>query len=121
MILTGAVCACLGASVASASELARTFAGCVGRMSAEMEHAWLTSDPAAAEFEGKRQAFLALLDATLPKGREADALNHRIEAKMAHASLLTVATFADRNDRADQARMRAAWHRTACNTLLLDG
>ncbi len=89
-------------------------------MSAEMEHAWLTNDPAADGYRDQRLVFLTLLDATLPQGQERDALHHRIEAKMAQASLLTIATFSDRDDRARHARLRAQWHRTACTKMLLD-
>ena len=89
-------------------------------MSAEMEHAWLINDPAAPEYEGQRLTFLALLEATAPDGRERVILQHRIEAKLAHASLLTIATFSDRADRADRARTRAKWHLSACTEMLLD-
>lgn len=89
-------------------------------MSAEMEHAWLTNDPAADAYKGQRLTFLTLLDATLPAGQERAALHHRIEAKLAHASLLTIATFSDRAERADHARTRAEWHLSACTEMLLD-
>ncbi len=101
-------------------DLVQTFAGCAGRMSAQMEHAWLVNDPAAPDYEGQRLTFLTLLDATLAQGQERDALHHRIESKLAHASLLTIATFSDRPDRAKQARMRAKWHLMSCTEMLLD-
>ena len=89
-------------------------------MSAEMEHAWLINDPAADQFEGQRRTFLSLLDATLAAGHARDALRRRIEAKMAHASLLSIATFGQRPIRAAEARRRAKWHLSVCMELLLD-
>ncbi len=89
-------------------------------MSAEMEHAWLINDPQADAFEAQRAAFLSLLDATMPVGHERDVLAARIDAKMAHAALLTASTFGTTPDRAMRARQRANWHVTACQAMLLD-
>ena len=120
ILLAGTAAALSATSTLAAADLAQTFAGCAGRMSAEMEHAWLINDPAAPDYEGQRLTFLALLDATMPRGQERTVLHHRIEAKLAHASLLTIATFSDRADRADRARTRAKWHLSACTEMLLD-
>jgi len=118
--LAGILSALLASPVLATQNLAQTFAGCVGRMSAELEHAWLIGTASADRIEGQRLTFLSLLDATLPPGMEGDALNRRIEAKLAHASLLTIATFSDHKARAAQARLRANWHLSQCNEMLLD-
>ena len=120
LVLSSWVSALMATHAMATQDLAQMFAGCAGRMSAQMEHAWLTNDPAADAYEGQRLTFIALLDATVPKGQERAALHHRIDAKLAHASLLTIASFSDRPDRAAHARMRAEWHMTACTELLLD-
>lgn len=107
------------APVAAGDALHQAFAGCVGRMSAEMEHAWLVgNDP--TRIEADRLTFLSLLDATLPSGAERTALAHRIDAKMAQAALLTIGSFADDARRAEQARLRARYHLSHCRQMLLD-
>lgn len=100
--------------------LFQQFAGCAGRMSAEMEHAWLINDPQADTYKTQRLTFLSLLDATMPAGQERDVLAARIDAKMAHAALLTAATFGTAPDRAARARKRATWHVSMCRDMLLD-
>ena len=99
----------------------RTFAECAGRFSAEMEHAWLTGDAAAAHFETQRATFVALLDASVPDTDRSRSLSYRIEAKVAHASLLSVATFGTKSTRAERARQLAVRHINRCQTLLLGG
>ena len=101
------------------TSLAQTFAGCVGRMSAEMEHAWLMQRDAHLHSE-QRLTFLSLLDATAPPGRARALLAHRVETKLAHAALLTLSDFSDDAEQAKGARIRASWHRAACQALLLD-
>ncbi|MEO0633636.1 MAG: hypothetical protein AAFY52_05830 [Pseudomonadota bacterium] len=105
---------------AASDTLHEAFAGCVGRMSAEMEHAWLMGDD-ATQVEAERLSFLSLLDATLPSGAAPGALAHRIDSKMAHASLLTISTFAEDQTRGTNARLRAQWHLRQCRNMLLDG
>ena len=97
----------------------RTFASCVGRLSAEMEHQWLLSDPASDRTKSQRAAMLSLVEATMAPDQRRDVLNWRIDAKQAHAVLLTRATFnTDANDAA-WALARAEKQLAACTGLLL--
>lgn len=96
-----------------------TFASCAGRLSAVMEHQWLMSDPNADRTEDQRAAMLSLVDAIMAPDQGRDVLAWRIEAKQAHAVLLTRATFnADRDD-ATWALQRAQTELAACTGLLL--
>ena len=83
----------------------QVFASCAGRLSAQMEHQWLLSDPLAQHTEAARGAMLDILASiTLPEQTGA-ALDLRINAKAAHAALLRQATFGQDHlaaDRADQ-------------------
>ncbi len=72
----------------------RTFAVCAGRLSALMEHQWLTDGPASEATARSREAMLSLVEAVLPPEATPLALNWRIEAKVAQAALLSRATFA---------------------------
>ncbi len=69
------------------------FASCAGRLSAQMEHEWLLSDANAEQTEDHRDAMIDLLFATMGPNDGRQVLAWRIEAKVAHASLLTRATF----------------------------
>ncbi|AEI93306.1 hypothetical protein RLO149_c013040 [Roseobacter litoralis Och 149] len=100
--------------------LFRVFAECAGRFSAEREHAWLVGDPDADLYDDQRLVFLSLLDATLPRARARDALAHRVDVKMAHASLLRRATFSQHPEHVTRARHLAAAYRKTCLELLLD-
>lgn len=107
-------------SVAQASEaLLRDFAGCTGRLSAAMEHAWLVSAPEADTLQDMRGTFVTLLDAVVPAGRERDALTMRVEAKMAFARLLTVSTFGSDAALAERAERRADEQIRQCARLIL--
>lgn len=120
------IAACLvaiSASVASGradTDLTAIFAGCAGRFSAAVEHAWLMQDPLSDEIEARRRAFLSLLDA-MGAGEDADALARRIEAKAAQAALLRDASFGTDKDRAAWAESRATAQLAHCRQLLLDG
>lgn len=100
--------------------LFETFASCTGRLSAQMEHAWLMNDPAADALETQRLTFVSLLDAVTPEADRKAALNHRIEAKMAHAALLTTADFGTDTQRANWAKRQSHHHLSICQRLLLD-
>jgi hypothetical protein len=99
--------------------LVETFATCAGRFSAEMEHAWLMSDERSAEFERDRANFLALLDAITPLVGARDALRLRIDAKVAHASLLKQATFSQNAERVAWAHDRADAEIRYCSSHIL--
>ncbi|MEM6385268.1 MAG: hypothetical protein AAF718_03425 [Pseudomonadota bacterium] len=111
---------CLPSEVAAIpGEPLRTFASCAGRFSATMEHQWLISDPSSDRTEAQRSAMLSLVDAVMRPDQGRDVLIWRIEAKQAHAVLLTRATF--NQDRADAtwASEQAEMHLAHCTGLLL--
>lgn len=95
------------------------FAACAGRLSATMEHQWLMRDPAAERTEAQRSAMVALVDAVMVPDRAPDVLGWRIDAKRAHAVLLTRATFNADDDDASWALARAETELAACTGLLL--
>jgi len=69
------------------------FATCAGRLSAEMEHQWLLSDPDARRTEAIRESMLDVLASLTQAEQGRTVLQWRIEAKTAHAALLSRATF----------------------------
>lgn len=84
----------LAGSPATADPLLRTFSVCAGRLSAVMEHQWLTDGPASEGTARSRAAMLSLVESVLPPDQAPRALHWQIEAKVAQAALLTRATFA---------------------------
>lgn len=109
------------ASTQAQEGIAQTFAGCLGRTSAELEHAWLLGTPNADALQTQYIAFGDLLQASQPPDDARNILKYRIEVKMAHASLLTNASFEQNEKRAVRSRYLAARHMSACQTLLLSG
>lgn len=79
-----------------------------------MEHQWLVDGPASEATARSREAMLALVDAVAPDGQGAQVMGWRIEAKVAHAALLTRATFG--RDRL--ARQRAEYLIRPCLALI---
>mgnify|MGYP005756888271 FL=1 len=69
------------------------FAQCAGRLSALMEHQWLTDPPASDRTEVLRARMLDLVEAASAPAEAPLALSLRIEAKHAHAALLRAASF----------------------------
>jgi uncharacterized protein (UPF0303 family) len=101
------------------NELSEIIATCAGRMSAELEFAWLFSDPDADLLEEQRRRFMEILDSIGPSANPQQ-LAFRIDAKMAHATLLTAAFFGTDTARATWAKRRAETQRAACQNMLLD-
>lgn len=99
--------------------IARQFAYCAGRLSATMEHQWLLLDPNSKQTEDRREAMISLLDAVTPTPLAHKTLDLRIAAKMAHARLLTLASFNTDRHSADVAQRRADAQLGACVSLLL--
>ncbi|MEO0752911.1 MAG: hypothetical protein AAFY25_14045 [Pseudomonadota bacterium] len=97
-----------------------TMTVCAGRMSAEMEFAWLLSDPDADWYQTQRLRFLDILTALGPAPDPSHQLALRIDAKMAHAGLLTTAHFGTDATRAMWAKRHAVQQRMTCQTMLLD-
>lgn len=97
------------------------FAICTGRLSALMEHQWMTDGPGSEETALRRAGFASLVEAVLPdsglEGRAVLAL--RIEAKMAHAMLLQQASFGTDPVRRAWAQSRAVQLIAQCDGMLL--
>lgn len=116
LIITG-----LSGAAHANDDLILVFAGCAGRMSAEMEHAWLMADTRAQVLQQQRHRFVTLLDAIMPRDRARETLHHRIEAKLAHSAILTTARFGTDPRLAELAQKQARKQVQSCQTLLLDG
>ncbi|WP_299165204.1 hypothetical protein [uncultured Tateyamaria sp.] len=110
----------LSAPAMAMDDLASVFAGCTGRISAEMEHAWLMNSDRADDLEGLRLQFVTLLDAITPPEQARQVLHFRIEAKLAHAAMLTTATFGTDPRLVHMAQNQAALRVRDCRNLLLD-
>ena len=105
---------------ATGDPLVSAFASCAGRFSAELEHAWLMQDARTDEIAHRRDAFIDLLNATVPDDRWQKALHLRIDAKVAHAQLLSAAAFSRDADRIRWAARRAKFEIDYCNGFLLE-
>lgn len=101
-------------------ELVQEVTSCVGRLSAQVEHAWLFPDRRSEGIELQRQDLIEILDTLVTPGMERTTLAARIDAKMAHSALLTQATFGTDPEQADWAKSRAARQIRHCNALLPD-
>ena len=118
------VCLCLPAGVWAQTEAtlgtdpARFFASCAGRLSAELEFAWLLSHP-SEQIDSERQSLLDILDSLGTPDRGPEVLSWQINAKMAHAALLTRQHFGADAEDADWAAETATHHRLACTEMLL--
>lgn len=109
------------AAPVAATTLPQVFAGCTGRFSAELEHAWLMQDAEAEVLELRRARFEELLAAATPEGMRSTLLDQRIKAKAAHAHILRLAQFSHEPDTSRWARRRADVEIAYCEGLLLDG
>ncbi len=98
--------------------LSDMFASCTGRLSAQLEHAWLVGTP-SEEIQAQRQAMVTLLEAVMTPDRGRQVLAIRIDAKHAQAALLTRATFNDDAEDAEWALRRAEVEVAHCASLLL--
>ena len=101
------------------SDPLRVFATCAGRLSAQMEFEWMFDGPASEVTEARRGTVLEILDAMMPPDGGRTVLNWRIEAKMAHASLLRRSRFANDPRFALRAKRLAARNLATCDALLL--
>lgn len=119
LVVIGSAVSGPAARAESDGELMKTFAYCAGRLSAEMEHAWLFGGDAADRIAQRREATLALLAAVAGDPDTGPALDYRIHAKHAHARLLRDATFQSDPERAERARRLAATRIRACSSFLL--
>ncbi len=110
---------CCAGPTRADQDIVWTFASCTGRLSAQMEHQWLFSDPASDLTEARRATMIALLEASMAPEDGPAVLSHRIQAKLAQAQLLTRGHFNDDAEDAAWARNRADAEISACNGLLL--
>ncbi|MFD0980782.1 hypothetical protein [Tropicimonas aquimaris] len=108
-----------GRGAAPAGEMVRVFASCVGRLSAEMQHQWLVSDPRADQTEAERAAMIDLLEAAMPEEAGRDVLQERTAARQAHSALLSQALFHSDRRLAEWSRRRAASEIDYCRGLAL--
>lgn len=108
-----------GVPVSAQDDLVSTFATCAGRLSALMEHQWLTDTTNADETRARRAQMVDLLHAVTPPGQGRQVLSRRIEAKFALAELLTRATFGTAGKETAKAAALVEIHIAACNSLLL--
>jgi hypothetical protein len=76
-------------------------------------------EPEADTTEARRAAMLDILEALLPDDRKSDALNWRIEAKVAQAALLSRATFSEAEADRYWALRRARDVTAACVGIIL--
>ncbi|WP_299367811.1 hypothetical protein [uncultured Tateyamaria sp.] len=118
-ILRVLACLCLPCMAQASGDVATIFAKCTGRLSAELEHAWLMNDTRADALMAQRAQFVAVLDAVMPQDNARSILNTRIEAKLAHSAMLTTATFGNNPKLAKMARAHASLRVRDCQSLLL--
>ena len=116
LIMTG-----LTDPVRADDDLVRVFAGCTGRISAEMEFSWLIGDGRADALQAQRQRFVSILEAVMPTERARETLNYRVEAKLAHSAMLTTAHFGTDARLSRLVRQQARQSVQTCRTLLLEG
>ena len=94
-------------------------ATCVGRFSAQMEHHWLFQDTPTTRIETERAHLIDILEAVTTPENASDVLSMRIEAKLAHAALLTRAVFATQGKSSALATARVDTQLQACGDILL--
>lgn len=102
---------------------ARLFASCAGRLSATIEHGWLTDLGDGAREARLRRGFEDLIAAILPDARAVGLdgpriLHQRIAAKFAQAQLLQTASFHRDTRRAARARLLADRELARCTAIL---
>jgi hypothetical protein len=107
------------AQAAMDDDLTKTFAYCAGRLSAEVEHAWLVAGGDADLLEDRRDNMLTLLDSVVGDADAPEVLDLRIHAKQAHARLLRDASFHTDPTTAARARRLAMARIRACSSMLL--
>ena len=100
-------------------DLLRRVTDCVGRLSAQIEHHWLLSDLPTEQIETQRAHLEDILDALITPDRATRVLSNRIDAKLAHASLLTQSAFSSDDRRARWAEKRAEQELLQCGRILL--
>ena len=118
-VLLSALLAVAAHPLRADAPLVDLFAGCAGRLSAQMEHQWLMGDPGSDRTQARQRAMVALLDTVTPPDLSTRAMALRVEAKQAQATLLRRASFGGNTSEASWARRRASKELAACTGLLL--
>lgn len=114
------IVAILGTLPARSDEaLLASITECVGRYSAQMEHHWLYADQPSQHIETQRSHLIDILDTLVTPEIATKVLAARINAKMAHASLLTQAAFSSDPRKASWAEKRAIQSLNHCQKFLL--
>ncbi|MBC2835761.1 hypothetical protein [Paragemmobacter straminiformis] len=93
------------------------FAICTGRLSALMEHQFLTDGPASEATRAKRDAMADLLEAVALPDQVPHLMGLRVDAKWAYRALLDQAAFGP--DPAHRAARQARALGAACTDMLL--
>ncbi len=104
----------------SETDLVSAMASCAGRYSAELEHAWLMDDPRSEILSRQRENTLSILEAITTADAARDILNLRIDAKHAHARLLTMASFGTAPSETKWAKRQSRLFLQNCAAMLLD-
>jgi hypothetical protein len=96
----------------------RTFAACVGRLSAVAEHEWNMAGVISAETTQRRDAVVEIVAAIIPMDRSRDVLHWRNAAKQAQWNLLNRADTAKDSADATWAFTQAERFEQECTGLL---
>lgn len=99
-------------------EQLRTFAACVGRLSAVVEHEWNVAGAISQTSQARRDAVGEIVAAIIPTDRSRDVLQWRNAAKQAQRNLLTRASTATDGSEAAWATAQAARFEHECTALL---
>jgi hypothetical protein len=99
--------------------LIREFATCTGRLSAEVEHAWLVGDPRVDVKEALRDNMESLLMSIVGPANDVRAMSLRLDAKVAHRGLLFLADFTQDDGAAYRARKQSEAFIAGCTAYLL--
>ncbi|MGJ8605674.1 MAG: hypothetical protein ACSHXH_16275 [Marivita sp.] len=104
---------------AAEEKLLHRVAECVGRLSAQIEHRWLFADRPTDLIEKDQRHLIDILNSLITPDTAALGLAARIDAKMAHAALLTQAAFSEDARSANWANKRANQEIRLCVDILL--
>lgn len=108
----------LQAQSSDPDEQLRTFAACVGRLSAIVEHEWNAAGTISPTTRARRDAVVEIVAAILPQDRSRDALHWRNAAKEAQWNLLARADAATNAADAAWAISQARRLEQECTALL---
>lgn len=107
------------AQMLSAEAQLQTFATCVGRLTAELEHEWSLRGTYSEEAAFHRDATVQLVAAIVSDDQSRDVLHWRDAAKRAQFDLLSRSHYSQDQADAEWARHRAAMLERECTALLL--